>query len=231
MRKLMWVLGLGAIVALSGCVKMEQDITLNKDGSGNVKFMYAMSEQMISQMEMMAQMGAEEDMEVDDDAMEFDEAKVRKSFEELKDQGITLNSVRSESRGGWKYMHVDFDFQDVAKLGETEAMGESPVTITRNEDGNYVITSTMGGEDIGLGDEEMDPAQMQMMMPMLSGMRIAVKINTPTNIISTTAPVKTARSAQWVFDADEDPESIMKMGQTRMEVIFDGRGVSIPEVN
>ncbi len=231
MRKLMWVLGLGAIVALSGCVKMEQDITLNKDGSGNVKFMYAMSEQMISQMEMMAQMGAEEDMEVDDDAMEFDEAKVRKSFEELKDQGITLNSVRSESRGGWKYMHVDFDFQDVAKLGETEAMGESPVIITRNEDGNYVITSTMGGEDIGLGDEEMDPAQMQMMMPMLSGMRIAVKINTPTNIISTTAPVKTARSAQWVFDADEDPESIMKMGQTRMEVIFDGRGVSIPEVN
>ncbi len=231
MRKLMWVLGLGAIVALSGCVKMEQDITLNKDGSGNVKFMYAMSEQMISQMEMMAQMGAEEDMEVDDDAMEFDEAKVRKSFEELKDQGITLNSVRSESRGGWKYMHVDFDFQDVAKLGETESMGESPITISRTEDGNYLITSTMGGEDIGLGDEEMDPAQMEMMMPMLSGMRIAVKINTPTDIISTTAPVKTARSAQWVFDADEDPESIMKMGQTRMEVIFDGRGVSIPEVN
>ncbi len=231
MRKLIWVIGLGTIVALSGCVKMEQDITLNKDGSGNVKFMYAMSEQMISQMEMMSQMGTEEGMEVEDDGMEFDEAEVRKSFEELKAQGITLNSARSETKGGWKYMHIDFDFKDIAQLGDTEAMGESPVTISKNEDGNYVITSPMGGDDIGIGEEEMDPAQMQMMLPMLAGMRISVKITTPTDIISTTAPVKTARSAQWVFDADDDPESIMKMGQTKMEIIFDGQGVSIPEVN
>ena len=56
MKKWIWVLSLVAVVALTGCIKMEQDITLNKDGSGNVKFVYGMSEQTIKQMEAMKEM-------------------------------------------------------------------------------------------------------------------------------------------------------------------------------
>ncbi len=231
MRKWTWVLGLSAILALAGCIKMEQDITLNKDGSGNVKFMYGMAEQTINQMKAMSQMGAEEGVEVEsDDDFEFDEQKVKDKFAELKDQGITLKSAKTETKGGWKYMHIDFDFADIAKLDNADVMGDSPFTITKNADGNYVVTSKMGGgDDMGMGDA--DPEQMKAMMPMLAGMRMAFKINTPTKIISTTAPVKSANSAEWVFDADTDPDSIIKMGQTKMEVVFEGAGVSIPEVN
>ncbi len=230
MRKWTWVLGLVAVIALAGCIKMEQDITLNKDGSGNVKFMYGMSEQTINQMKAMAEMGAEEGVEVEsDDPFEFDEGKVKEKFAELKDRGITLNSATTETKGGWKYMNIDFDFADISQLDGSEVMGDSPFNISKNDDGNYVVTSKMGDDEMGMDDT--DPEQMKAMMPMLAGMRMAFKLTTPTKIISTTAPIKTANSAEWVFDADTDPDSILNMGKTRMEVVFDGTGVTIPEVN
>jgi hypothetical protein len=229
MRKWSWIIGLAALVALTGCIKMDQDITLKKDGSGNVKFMYGMSEQTINQMKAMSQMGAEEGVEVEsDDDFEFDEKKVRAKFEEYKDQGITLKSVKSETKDGWKYMHIDFDFQDIAKLNEAGVAGDSPINIAKNSEGNYVVTSKMGGGDMGM--EDADAEQMKAMLPMLAGMRIALKVTTPTKIISTTAPVKTENSAEWVYDADTDPDSILKMGQTKMEIVFDGTGVTIPEI-
>ena len=90
-------------------------------------------------------------------------------------------------------------------------------------------TCKMGGDEMGM--DEADSEQMKAMMPMLAGMRMAFKINTPTKIISTTAPVKSSNSAEWVFDADTDPDSILNMGKTKMEVVFEGAGVNIPEVN
>lgn len=229
MKKLSWVLGLAGVLSLTGCIKMDQDITLNKDGSGNVKFMYGMSEQTVNQMKAMAQMGAEEGEDAEtDDLFEFEEGKVKETFAELKDQGITLNNARTETKGGWKYMYIDFDFADVSKLNGTEVMGDSPFSIVKNYDGNYVISTKMGGDELGMGDA--DPEQMKMMMPMMAGMRMAFKITTPNKIISTTAPVKSGNSAQWVFDIDSDPDSILNIGKTKMEVVFDGTGVTIPEV-
>lgn len=229
MKKLSWVLGLVAILALAGCIKMDQDITLNKDGSGNVKFMYGMSEQTVNQMKAMAAMGAEEGEEPEtDDLFEFEEGKVKEKFAELQDQGITLKSARTETKGGWKYMYVDFDFADVSRLNGTEVMGDSPFSIVKNDDGNYVISTKMGGDELGMGDA--DPEQMKMMIPMMAGMRMAFKITTPNKIISTTAPVKSSNSAQWVFDIDSDPDSILNIGKTKMEIVFDGTGVTIPEI-
>ncbi|MEA1928288.1 MAG: hypothetical protein U9N73_08770 [Candidatus Auribacterota bacterium] len=231
MKKWIWVLSLVAAIALSGCIKMEQDITLNKDGSGNVKFVYGMSEQTIKQMEAMKEMSksmAEEGAEApeDDNQFEFDEDEVRKEFEAMKEQGITLNSVKSTKKDGWQYMNIDFDFKDVSKLDDTPVFEN--VSIIKNAEGNYVITSLMDNDKMGGGEAEKE--QMKAMLPMLSGMRIAIKINTPNAIISTTAPIKSKDSAEWVFDVDKDPDSILNMSSTKMEVVFDGAGCIIPEV-
>ncbi len=231
MKKWIWVFSLIAVVALTGCIKMDQDITLNKDGSGNVKFTYGMSEQTINQVKAMAEMNRQtegEEQTEESNPFEFDEAKVKKEFEALKDKGITLNSVKTTTEDGWKYMNVDFDFKDIAQLNDADVMGDSPIMISKNDAGNYVITSKMSGDEMGGGEENAE--QMKAMLPMLAGMRIALKINTPGPIISTTAPVKTADSAQWVFDIDKDPDSILNMSKTKMEVVFDGKGCTIPEL-
>lgn len=231
MKKWVWVFSLVAVIALTGCIKMEQDITLNKDGSGNVKFVYGMSEQTISQMkamqEMSKSMGEEGGEPADEDnPFKFDEDEVKREFEAMKDQGITLNSVKTTKKDGWQYMNIDFDFKDVSKLDDTPVFEN--VSIIKNADGNYVITSKMDNNNMGGGDAGAE--QMKAMLPMLSGMRISIKINTPNAIISTTAPIKDKNSAEWVFDVDEDPDSFLNMSKTNMEVVFDGKGCTIPEV-
>ncbi|MDP8214862.1 MAG: hypothetical protein RAO92_08800 [Candidatus Euphemobacter frigidus] len=230
MKRWAWVLSLLMVVAFSGCIKMEQDITLNKDGSGSVEFMYAMSEQTINQMKAMAQMGKQEgeEAELDDNQFEFDEAKVKSKFEAMKEQGIVLKNVETTTKGGWKYMNIAFDFKDISKLNDAEAMGDSPITITKNADGNYVITSKMSGDEMGGG--EADTEQMKAMLPMLAGMRVAMKIHTPGAIISTTAPIKGKDTAEWIFDVDKDPDSVLNMSKSKMEIVFDGKGCTIPEV-
>ncbi|MFH1038525.1 MAG: hypothetical protein V1789_07670 [PVC group bacterium] len=230
MRKWIWFFSLIAAVALAGCIKMDQDITLNKDGSGSVKFMYGMSEQTINQMQTMSEMNKQEgdDQPEDDNPFEFNEEKVKKEFAALKDKGITLKSVKTTTENGWKYMHVEFDFKDISQLNDADVMGDSPITIAKDAAGNYVITSKMTGEEMGAGDA--DAEQMKAMLPMLAGMRMALKVTTPGKIISTTAPIKTADSAQWVFDIDKDPDSVMNMSKTKMEIVFDGTGCTIPEV-
>ena len=227
MKNWIWIFSLVAIIALTGCIKMEQDITLNKDGSGNVKFVYGMSEQTITQMEAMKQMSKSEDgAEADDDnPFEFNEDEVKKEFEAMKDQGITLNSVKTTKEDGWQYMNIDFDFKDVTKLEDTSVFEN--VTIIKNDEGNYVVSSKMDSDDMG-GDAGAE--QMKAMLPMLSGMRIAIKINTPNAIISTTAPIKSKDSAEWVFDVDKDPDSFLNMSKTDMEVVFGGDGCTIPEI-
>jgi len=227
MKKLIWVLTLVSMIALTGCIKMEQDITLNKNGSGNVKFVYGMSDQTLKQMEAMKQMSQSEDgaEDEDDNPFEFNEDEVKKEFEAMKDQGITLNSVKTTKKDGWQYMNIDFDFKDVTKLDDTPVFEN--VTIIKNAEGNYVVSSKMDSDDMG-GDAGAE--QMKAMLPMLSGMRIAIKINTPNAIISTTAPIKSKDSAEWVFDVDKDPDSFLNMSKTDMEVVFGGDGCTIPEI-
>ncbi len=218
-----------SLAVLFGCVKMEQEITLNADGSGSVNFMYAMGEQMIAQMEAMKEMAKDmEGMEVEDTGFEFDEAKVREGFEKYQELGITLNNVKTDTRDGWRYVHLDFDFQDISRLREVEGFGEINLRIRKNEDGDYVI-SYAAGDDHDMMDT--DPDMMAMMLPMLKGMRVATRINTPTDIISTTAPIRTARSAAFVIDVDEDPDSVKQLQRMKFEVVFSGEGVEIPEID
>ena len=230
MKKIVWVMSVFALLALCGCLKMEQEVTLNKDGSGEVDIMYAMSEQTVQQLKAMSEMAEQSGGEVTStqDSFEFDEAKVKKKFDALKDEGITLKKVKSETKGGWKYMYITADFKDISKLKKMDEFDDSSMTITKNADGNYVIDSGMSQGEMGEGMD--NPEQMKAMLPMLAGMRIVMKFNTPGKIIETTAPIKDKKSAEWVFDVDKDPDTFMKMSNSEMKIVFDGKGCTIPEL-
>ena len=234
MKKYLWLAGLTIVFLISGCLKMEQEITLNKDGSGRIKIVYGMSEQTISQMKAMAEMAkqmAPEEGELTtpkDELFQFDAAKIKEEFKGLKEKGITLKSVKTEKKDGWQYIDMVVAFKDISKLEDIPEMGNSPLTITKDAQGNYVISSGMSDDKMGAGMQ--NPEQMKAMLPMFQGMRVSMKINTPTNIIETNAPIKGKKSAQWVIDVDKDPDSLTKLSGMSMKIVFDGKGCTIPEV-
>jgi hypothetical protein len=232
------------LMATAGCIKVDQTLSLNKDGSGTLAVRYGMSEQTIAQMESMKEMqknmpDAEGMGEAEDDnPFDFDEEEIRDQFKDLQEEGIELEEVKSEVKDGWKYMNVKFKFDDLNALAKTDFFKGSSLSLSKDADGNYVLVQQSGEMDTGMGpgaDAEMDPEmEKQMMMqmaPMFAGMRVAMTIHTPTAIIESNATEQQDDSASWVYDVDKDPESLLKMKNSNFRLVFSGKGVDLPEIN
>lgn len=237
-------LGIAALVLLlAGCIKLDQTLTLNKDGSGTLDIRYGMAEQTIAQleaMEQMSQQGADGggDVVASDDGtpFDFDEAEVREKFEQDKPEGVELVSVSSEVVDGWKYIQMQLSFADLEALKRTEFFEDSELAISRNADGNYVMLQKTGADDAGIGapaggeDDGMAEAMMQQMATMFAGLRIATSVVAPGEVLESNATSVEGNKATWVFDIDEDPSVLSKLGAMDLQMTFSGEGVDLPEL-
>lgn len=239
-----------------GCIKYDQEITLNKDGSGTVALHYAMSQAMVQQMEAMASMasqmgeeakGGKGETKMSMDNLSFEEEKVKGEFSRLKDHGITLQSSRSYDKEGWRHMEVKFHFKDVSKLKHVSYFKDNDMTIEKNNRGNYEVRTHSKGNGDKQKEEEADidpetaeqAAEMakgmeqgmeQMMMPMMQGFRVSFTFHTPTSIVKTNAPEQDKKRARWVFDLEKDQKAMEKMESEDMVIEFSGKGVKLNEL-
>lgn len=240
MRHLALFMLLIIAIAISGCIKIDQTMTLNPDGSGELDIRYGMSEQAIAQLKAMEQMGAAmgdgEGVEMEADTpfdFDFDETKVREEFEAQGIEGVELLSATAETLDGWRYMQMRLRFDSLSALEQTDFFDESQVSLTRDADGNYVLTQRAGDEDatpaVADADEEMTDEMLQQVAAMFAGMRIASRVVVPSEIIETNATEVDDRTAAWVFDIDQNPTIIKELQDLDMRVVFSGEGVSIPD--
>ena len=230
---------LAVALALGGCVKVEQTLTLKKDGSGTLDMRYGMSEQTIAQMEAMEKMaesmGQEEDAEAESGSpFDFDEAEIREQFETSAPEGVKLVSLDSESVDGWKYMNLKLAFDDLAALRQTEFFSDGAMSLTKNADGNYVLVQSTGAEDAmpptpSDGGDAAAAAMLEQMSAMFAGMRIATTVIAPSEVLESNATETDGRKASWVFDVDEDPAVLTKLKQMNLRMVFKGKGVDIAE--
>jgi hypothetical protein len=227
-------------VATSGCIKIDQTMSLNNDGSGELDIRYGMSEQAIAQLKAMEQMGAAmgdgEGVAMEADTpfdFDFDEAKVREEFEAQAIEGVELLSATSETLDGWRYMRMKLRFDSLSALKQTDFFDESELSLTRDADGHYVLTQRASDQEateaVAAADDEMTDEMLQQMATMFAGMRIANRVVVPTEIIETNATEVEGRTAAWVYDIDKNPKVMKELEQLNMRVVFSGEGVSIPD--
>jgi hypothetical protein len=238
-------LGIAALVLLlTGCIKLDQTLTLNKDGSGTLDIRYGMAEQTIAQLEAMERMSQQDGADSDADAEEgspfdFDEAEVREKFEKEKPEGVELVSAASEVVDGWKYMKMRLSFEDLEALKRTEFFEDSDLSIRRDDNGNYVLTQKTGADDAGIagapgggdGEDAMAEAMMEQMAAMFAGLRIATSVVAPSEILESNATSVEGNKATWVFDIEEDPTVLSKLNGMDLKMVFSGDGVDLPEVD
>jgi len=230
MRTLRWT-GLGLLLLLiTGCIRVDQTLSLNADGSGRLDMRYGMAEQTIAQLEAMEQMsqGLGEGIEMQQQSpFEFDEEAVREQFEADKPAGVELVSVSSEVVDGWKYIDLTLEFDDLRALKKTELFQDSQLSISREDNGNYVLEQkSAGGEDVQTGD----PRMQQQMAAMFAGLRIANSVVVPGEVIETNATAVNGNRVSWVFDIDKDPDVIAKLQDTDLRVVFAGDGIKLPTI-
>lgn len=216
-----------------GCIRVEETLKIEKDGSGVIDITYGMSDENAARMQELAQTmisNAEGGASAASMPFGFSEEQIRKDFKEYEASGVALKSVSTEVRDGWKFRRLVIQFPSLAALAETGFLSDRNLSVSRNENGNYVFCqlSDPNAQAAGLngyGDPQTEAALKEIM----KGFRAVVRIETPGQILETTATEKTDRSATWTFDFDEDPKALDRIQASTLKIVFDGQGVMIPE--
>ena len=223
------------LATFTGCLKVDQTLTIKADGSGELDMSYSMQESTIRQMEQMAKMQASQgdpESQADGDQFEFNEAALRKQLEPYEEQGVEIIAIDSKTAEGWKTMHVRLGFKDLDALMKTDSMQDSNLSIKKNDAGNYLLLQKSGEDvaDDGTGEQDMTPEMLQQMAPMFAGMKIVQRIKVPGKIINSNASEVKGKTASWIYDVDKDPSVINKIRKLRMEIEFEGKGLDLKEI-
>ncbi len=216
-----WFVVIFALSVLTGCFKLEQEITLNADGSGNVSIMKAMTEEMIAEIDKISEEQRKQGGRFVESNIVFDEAKLREFYQGYQDFGVTLRRLEIEKKDGWRYAYIDLDFDNFRSLRKLADFKD--ISLRKNINGDYVISSNRSEEVI---EKDSDPEMLEKIKPMLPGFRVVAKVNTPGEIISSNATISSERSATWIVDYDKDPESINQL-PLKPEVVFSGKDIDI----
>lgn len=242
-------------INLSGCLKVEQTITLNKDGSCNLEMTYGMSKQNIEQLKTMQKLASaaanddfneaeamNRDNSVSQTLFEFNEENVRKKFQELEPFGVKLEKLESETRNDWKYINVLVSFKDLDALMKTEFFNKGAFSLTKNKEGNYVFSQSVANyghiqNNSSSSDHDSQRLMLQQLAPLLKGLKIIVNVKVPGKILESNAMQKNINNdnsdnvATWVYDLDKDPEALYKIQKSQMMVVFAGDDLSLPLVD
>lgn len=235
-RGLLRAIGASSLILLAtnGCVHVDQTLTLARDGSGSIDLFYAQPDESSTQVQALArrileQAGAEDSMTTM--PLEVTDDQIRKEFKALAPYGITLHSVKTESRDGWTVRNMNIRFRHLKGLAEAGLLADRDISLARDAAGNYVFTQSAGRNSTTsealalLAEMESTP----LMGGLMQGFRARLRVITPGRILETNAPEKTERAAAWTFDYDRDPGIIGKAHRLAMRIVFDGKGLAIPD--
>lgn len=212
----------------AGCVKVEQTLTLKADGSGVLAIRYGMAEADLAQVESLARSQLSEEglaAEAAINPFEFDEAEVRKDFEDYKPLGVTLEQIRTEVVDGWKYLSMRIAFTSLTGLGQTEFLSDRQVTLKKLDEGRYEL---LQGAPPGTEAAEMEVAP-ELMAEMMKGFHAVLRVEVPGAIVESNADEQEPQRVAWIFDVDRDATALQRAQRLAMRVVFEAPGLVLPE--
>ncbi|MFH1196907.1 MAG: hypothetical protein V1720_14505 [bacterium] len=193
MKKLILLSTLVIFIALSGCIRYNEKMKLNSDGSGELTFAIGISEEILNMG------GGQNGFD------EFDENKIKEDY--TKKDGVKYVSGKTFSKDGNKWIEVTLQFDSVEKLAaasqDSSKKGMIGVISLKEENGNWVFTRSISEDkDTGQTDSA-DAANQNMMNMMFAQYNWEYELTLPSKIISTNAVAEnvnhSTNTVKWVF--------------------------------
>jgi len=199
-------------VLAAGCMRLDQDIVLNVDGSFDLKMTFAYDEK--SWAESAKALGAaisEEDGMGREVPPRLDplikEAETRAKLDAAKRAGVEVRSFKvAKAADGWLSETLEAHCKDLAALNAAmRAMDkEEEFALTRNADGTFTLVSKGGESQLPFAGElgKEDSAEE---LKKLKGFRMVSAVTVPGEITASNAHAREGRTARWAVDAaDKD---------------------------
>ena len=180
MKKLRLILGLATCLLLSGCYDLTEELWINSDGSGRMKFTIGLAENLVVMIESGGQ------------SADFCENAIRDKGKLEANELITSLAISKKNEAGMLFCTIDIgvtDFRRFAKVRNIAIQGdydkyEFPFVIQDLDEGRIRISqdfSNLGRDDPEQSDLAKISQQMAMAMmsPMLAGKYITVTVHAP----------------------------------------------------
>ncbi|MFC1451867.1 hypothetical protein ACFLSJ_00820 [Verrucomicrobiota bacterium] len=231
-----------SLVFCAGCLDVEQQLILNGDASGSLEVRYSILEESISQIDAMMKIEREmarvagETADAEDgrewerlflNPRNEDLAKKLKQYEKY---GVTVDELTVNARGARRHVHLKVVFGNLAKVSQTDVFAQHGFSLIRGPKGSYAIYRPPVSTEYDQTADFSDPETVALLRPLLSGFRFLLTIQTPGRVLRTTAPRRTFNSASWEFEFDRDPNALVALQSQQFSVIFEGTGLSLPEI-
>ena len=236
---------------LTSCLDLDETMRLEKDGSGSFSIVYGMPEEAMARAQAMVEWQNQfqalhkgEDAEtIKQTALNpflLDEESLRRQFAKYEKSGVKLRRAKATTREGWRYMTLHVTYNSLASLVQTNFFsnpafslffGDSSFSLKRTRKNNYVfdlrVTGNRGGPEPVAPDQEVK----ELVDPILNGFKVNFKMALPAHVFDTNGKLGTSNTVSWVFDYNADPKSIVNLQTNHMMVVFNGKGLDLPEID
>lgn len=219
----LFLLSLYAVFA-TGCIEYHQEVTIARDGSGEVKVHLVITKAFIEMRDRARRDGLRLSPRAD---LPMSEEEVRKKFENEKE--ITVKDIKIGAADGKHHVFFTLESKHLARLFQVSELQH--MNLEKDSQGNFTLwTKRKIAEKRKLTPEEQveEDEMRRQAQRMLQGLKASLKINLPAEIIETTAHAKTASTAHWNFDIEKDATFLDEEPEIRVK--FRGLGLQLREI-
>lgn len=211
------------LALLSGCVQVEQTLSLDANGGGTLAIQYGMEKTVVADLEARARAEAEASGEPSPMPFSFDEEKIREDFKEYEPLGIILEEARSWEEDDHKYIRLQIRFSSLAALTKTEFFSDRNLKLKR------VAADAFEFRQVSTPTEPMPAESRDMMRELMAGFRAKLTVEVPGRALDSNADEKEDRRVSWIFDLAQDSNALARAQQMDFWVRFSADGLALPE--
>ncbi|MBT3376703.1 MAG: hypothetical protein HN742_15670 [Lentisphaerae bacterium] len=209
-----------AALSMSGCLHLEQAITIEADGSGTFDYHYVIPQSALpaataTQQQLERWQGLTPSESVSRLDWFLSERAARTYF---GGPGRKLEFYRSYSRN--KHRHVDIRVS-VSSVHRALTSGQfGQFAIRREDGGDYAFEAELVSYPV---EKPLTKEQLARLKALTQGLSLRLRVTPPTEILTTTAPAVQDRTAVWHFEPDADPSLLSRTPQ--IGLTFSGKGL------
>jgi hypothetical protein len=236
------VAAMAGILLAAGCVQVEQLLVVNRTGSGSYELRYALAEETVDQIKAMFllkdQVGigpaATVALAGDDERVRAffdpDEAKLRRILQAYASYGVTVERLTVETRRGIREVRLKANVNRLSTLAASDLFPEYGFSLRKTQEGNIEFSRKppKAGEDDPF--DVTDPDVMKQLAPFLGGFRVVTKVQVPGEILTSNANSASRYTGAWTYDYDKNANAVLRLQREPLQILFDGRGVELPEI-
>ena len=207
----------------AGCLELDQRITINADGSGEVEFRYTVPARTLPVLAA----GQAKVLELQGRTPAADAVTPNRLYWFLSEGAtrtwfagtpLKLESYTTTVRDGQQLVAILVRAADMRKALNSGLIGD--FKLTRTGAGDYTLAAQLP-EAEAAPETVPDAKRVKALQDALQGMKLRLRIQTPTPIIVTSAPNPSVMQATWEFEPARQPELFSH--PPKIEVTFSGK--------